>query len=228
MSLLIKPGLFVIAALALLTGCAGTSGPQETHDGLVRIPKTQFAEVYMAPGADLTGYGEYGLEKCTVAFKQNWLRDQNTSRLDLSSRVTQQDVDQIKDQLAEACDEHFRAALLRDPPYVLVDSFHDGEPVLVLKPSIINLDINAPDTMSPGRSRTYTTSTGEMTLSLDVVDGTTGQVLARIIDRRRDAQTSYLQWTNGVTNKAEAERVLRRWSDLLRRGLDTATAGQGV
>ena len=48
-----------------------------------------------------------------------------------------------------------------------------GEKVLILRPSIINLDIAAPDIMSAGMSRTYTTSAGQMTLLLDIIDGTT-------------------------------------------------------
>jgi hypothetical protein len=94
--------------------------------------------------------------------------------------------------------------------------------VLIIKPSIIDLDINAPDTMSAGRSRSYTTSTGEMTLSLELVDGTTGQVLARVVDKARGIDTGRVQWTNGVTNRAEAERMLRNWARYLRTGLDSA------
>jgi hypothetical protein len=133
-------------------------------------------------------------------------------------------VDRIKDNLGALCTEKFAAALLVDPAYNLVDSFDDGEPVLVLSPSIINLDINAPDTMSAGRSRSYTTSAGEMTLSLEVSDATTGEVLYRIVDRKRSRDTGRMEWTTSVSNKAEAERTLRRWADLLRQGLDTVRA----
>ena len=115
-------------------------------------------------------------------------------------------------------------ALLAEPAYNLVDAFADGEQVLVLTPSIINLDINAPDTMSAGRSRSYTTSAGEMTLSMDVSDATTGQVLYRIVDRRRARDTGRMEWTTSVSNKAEAERTLNRWADLLRQGLDSVRA----
>ncbi len=211
-----------LSAVALLSACA-SQAPQETHDGLVLQPDTRFKEVYLLPGADLGSYSEFGVADCTVAFRKNWLRDQNNSRVDLTRRVTQQDVDQIKDNLGRDCQQYFRAALQEAPPYTLVDNFDNGEAVLVVRPGIINLDINAPDTMSSGRSTTYTTSTGEMTLSLELVDGTTGQVLARILDRRRAPDMGRLQWTNGVTNKAEADRTLKRWAGLLRDGLDQVT-----
>jgi hypothetical protein len=143
--------------------------------------------------------------------------------VDLSRRVTQEDVDKIKDRLGEQCTAYFQEALQEPPPYNLVDEFETGEAVLVVRPSIINLDINAPDTMSPGINRTYTTSAGEMTLSLELQDGTTGQTLARIVDRRRSPDMGRLQWTNGVTNKAESARMLKRWGSMLREGLDEAT-----
>ncbi len=214
--------LVPVIVLACISACASTSAPQETHDGLVLQPKTKFSEVYVRPGASLAGYKEFGLEPCQVAFRKNWLRDQNTASMDLSSRVTQQDVDRIRDALGSQCDKYFREALEAPPPYSIVDEFDNGEAVLVLRPSIINLDINAPDTRSPGRTRTYTTSSGEMTLLLEALDGTTGEILVRVVDRRRDMESGRLEWTNGVTNKADADRILRRWAEQLRKGLDTA------
>lgn len=220
---LAKTTLLILGSI-LVTACASTSPDTVSHDGLVLKPDSKFAQVYVRPDASLAGYSEYGLESCEVAFKKNWLRDQNSNRMDLSNRVTQQDVDRIKDSLGELCDTSFREALEQEPAYTLVDDFSNGEAVLVLRPGIIDLDINAPDIMSAGRSRTYTTSEGEMTLLLEILDGTTGEILVRIVDRRRGMDSGRLEWTNGVTNRAEAQRNLNRWSKQLRQGLDQATA----
>ena len=226
MSMQLLRGLYVAIALLVISGCAGSqsSAPAVTSDGLQLVPDTKFGEVYQRPGVDLGGFTEFGVEDCRVSFKKNWLRDQNDNRLDLSNRVTQRDVDRIKDNLGALCTEKFTAALLADPAYNLVDTFDDGDQVLVLSPSLINLDIKAPDTMSAGRSRSYTTSAGEMTLRLELSDATTGEVLYRIVDRKRSRDTGRMEWTTSVSNKAEAERILRRWADLLRQGLDTVRA----
>jgi len=214
----------LMACIASLSGCATTDAkmPTETHDGLSLVPNTKFQEMYRRPNADISTYTELGLAPCKVAFKKNWLRNQNFNRVDLTNRVTQKDVDRIKDRLSEACDEQFRDALLEDPAYKLVDTFNDGEEVLIIHPSIINLDISAPDVSAPGISRTYTTSSGEMTLSLELTDATTGEILARAIDKRRGLDQNRLQWTNSVTNKADAQRTLKRWAKILREGLDEA------
>jgi hypothetical protein len=212
--------LFLTCAVMLASACTTTSAPKETYDGLELLPDTKFGEVYKRPGANLSSYQSYGLEQCEVAFKKNWLRNQNNSTLDLGNRVTQKDVDRIKDVLGADCEKYFRAALEEAPPYPLVDSFKDGEAVLILRPSIINLDISAPDTRSAGMQRTYTTQAGEMTLVLELIDGTTGETVVRIVDRYRSPQTTWLQWSNSVTNQAAAKRVLSRWAGQFRKGLD--------
>lgn len=217
-------GIFITLSGAALLACSTTetSAPSVASDGLALVPNTKFQEVYRDPNAQLSDYTEIGLAPCKVAFKKNWMRDQNSSRMDLSNRVTQKDVDRIKDKLSAVCDEKFRAALLEDPAYTIVDAFAEGEHVLVLHPSIINLNINAPDVKSAGINRSYTTSSGEMTLKLELEDATTGATIARAIDKRRGMDTSRLQWSNSVSNTAEANRTLNRWAKILREGLDEA------
>ena len=90
---------------------------------------------------------------------------------------------------------------------------------------IINLDISAPDTRSAGMQRTYTTEAGEMTLLLELFDGTTGEILVRVVDRQRSRESSRLQWTSSVTNQADARRILSRWASQFRKGLDEVTSG---
>jgi hypothetical protein len=215
--------LCLASAALVLSACAINAPPTESFDGLLLLPDTGFGAVYMRQGADLSGYAGYGITPCQVAFKKNWMRDQNNSRVNLSSRVTQKDVDRIKDSLGAACDKYFREALDQAPSYPIVDSFSDGEAVLVLRPAIINLDITAPDVNSPGMQRTYTTEAGEMTLVLELLDGTTGETLVRVVDHEHSRDTVRMQWTNSVTNQADARRILSRWANQLRKGLDRVT-----
>lgn len=214
--------LIVVAGLAL-TACASSEVSREstlTHDGLKRVAGQDFAEVYLRPGADLAHYEHLSLAQCEVNFRKNWLRDQQRDSRTLSSRVRQEDADRIRQRIASACDEHFRAALERAPAHALVEAAPNGEDVLILRPSIVNLDIHAPDVQGAGRTRSFTTSAGEMTLNLELVDALTGEVQGRVVDRRRGVEHSQLQWTSSVTNRAEFERILRRWADVLRDSVD--------
>ena len=59
-----------------------------------------------------------------------------------------------------------------------------------------------------------------MTLYLALTDATTGEKVAQIADRQKGRDYGRLQWTNGVTNKSDADRALQYWADRLRSGLD--------
>lgn len=224
--------LFVslIAALGLgLTACASkdvSREPAMTYDGLQRVEAHDFAEVYLRPGADFAHYRHISLAECEVTFRKNWLRDQQRDSRTVSSRVRQEDADRIRQRIATACDEHFREALEREPAVDLVAAAPNGEDVLTLRPFIVNLDIHAPDVQGTVRTRTYTTSAGEMTLKLELIDALTGEVQGRVVDRRRGVEHRQLQWTSSVTNRAEFERILRRWADLLRDGVDRVRGTQ--
>ena len=112
------------------------------------------------------------------------------------------------------------AKVLTEGGYSLTDV--PGEGVLGVRPDIVDLYVNAPDTMEAGRSRTYVTNTGEMRLALELTDSVTGTVLARASDRKRGRDTGQLQWANSVFNRAEAESALRGWALQLRAALDAA------
>ena len=68
--------------------------------------------------------------------------------------------------------------------YTVVDTA--AEDTLHVRTAIIDLWVNAPDSNDPGITRTYTTSSGSMTLVLEMRDGPTGQLLARAVDGRSD------------------------------------------
>lgn len=206
---------------ALLSGCAAHT-PEISHDGLRLVPNTQLGTVYLRPGTDISEYRNVLVADCAVSFRNNWLRDQNTNRVDLDSRVTQADVDKIKTRLSKACKERFSEELAQGTQYQLVAQRDSGEPTLLLKPSIIDLDIHAPDILTAGTTRTYTTSAGEMTLFLEIFDAGSDTIIARVVDRAQERHTGQLQWTNSVTNQAEANRMLTRWAKQLTNALNQA------
>jgi hypothetical protein len=129
-------------------------------------------------------------------------------------------MESIRSKLAEMCTDEFNSVLLTAPSYELVPVEEAGATTLVLKPHIIDLDVVAPDVQSPSMSRTYTTESGEMTLFLEIADASTGETLYRIVDRRRNLRSMRLQWSNSVTNTAEARSILNAWGEQFRDGLD--------
>lgn len=207
-------------------GCASMNEPPPavTHDGLHLVPNTKFAQVYAKPGIDLSQYKTVMVGDCSVSFRKNWLREQNSDSRSTTTMVSKSDMTKIIDRLSEACTNHFKTAVTEQHTWDVVNSDTSTAPTLMIHPSIVNLDINAPDTMSPGINRSYTTTAGEMTLYLELYDATSKEILARVLDRRNDPDNSHLEWTNSVTNKAAADRILTRWSNQLVDGLNQVMA----
>jgi hypothetical protein len=193
--------------------------PQVTEDGLHRVPDSKMAIVYAEPGADLAQYKRIQLLDAYVAFKKNWARDQRSRSAD-KLRVNSRDVEKIKGDLAKEFQTVFKKTL-EDGGYEVVDEA--AEDVLLVRPAIINLDVNAPDTMSAGRSRTYTSTAGEMTLYIEIYDSVTGDLIAKALDRKADnSRQGYYTWTNSVTNSAAARRILGGWASILLDALNEA------
>jgi hypothetical protein len=215
---------FAILLFALISTSAWAwkSYPDQTDDGLDRVKSKKVDALYMREGSSLAPYKKVRIEECSVAFRKNWMRDQNMDRVGVSNRVTTEDMNKIQAGIAEIFKEQF-AKELEEGGYQVVDT--DGEDVLLLRPSIIDLDVAAPDISmrQPGMVNTYTTSSGEMTLKLDLLDSSTNALIGRVIDRREDnSGGNHIQYTNSITNRSDAQRIVRSWANMLRKALDDA------
>ena len=216
----------VAIGTAVIAGCATTAKmnsdlPATTEDGLQLVPAKNVDALYWREGATLEPYTSVQLVDCTVAFKKDWLRNQNQNRHDLATRVKPEDMERIKAALSTRFNEEF-TKVLEKGGYKVVDE--GGADVLVLRPAIINLDVTAPDVRTAGMTRTYTTSAGEMTLYVELFDSATGAKIGQAIDRQRALDNGRITYTNSVTNTAEANRILRKWANLLVDALDEAKA----
>jgi hypothetical protein len=206
-----------MTAACLLSGAAMAKKeelPAVSHDGL-ELRKGKVAEVvYVRPGVDFSGYRRFAILECPVAFSKDWERERRTGAM----RVSQKDMEEIKAGLSAEFLKIFKEELQDKGGYTIVTE--GAEDVLILRPAIIDLEVSAPDTMTAGRSYTLSESAGGMTLYLEIFDSVTGQILARAIDRQEDRGMGRIQWQNSVTNKSEADRILRRWAEALRARLD--------
>lgn len=220
----VKQGYFALSGilLAILGGCATTTNdslPAVTSDGLKRIDSKKVDALYWADGASLAGYDSVMLLDTPVAFRKNWMRDYNANRISLTHRVSQEDMDRIKAGLSELFKEEF-SRTLENGGYKLVDQ--PGENVLLLRPAITNLDVNAPDLNTPDNTRSYTAEAGEMTLYMELHDSATSAKIGEIVDHEESMDTMQIQYTNRVTNRAEAQQIVRKWAGLLVDALDEA------
>ena len=202
----------LVALLAATTGFASDDFPAVSHDGLHLMPDTKLRAVYMKPGADLSQYDKIALLDTYVAFRKNWQRDHNDEE-PFDMRVSDKDMKDIRDRVSREFAREMTKVLSTEGGHQMVTG--GGSGVLILRPAIINLDITAPDIMSPGMSQTYVASAGSMTLYLELYDGKTGSIIARIIDPEAADNAGIAQVANRVSNTADFDRVVRRWAEIL-------------
>ena len=205
-----------VLATIVIAGCATPQrGPAE-WDGLVRQPNTRLDAVFLAPDAEIPSYTSFMLAPASVQFARNW--DPNRGGRSMSRRLDASDITAIKDNLATMLGDTFRQELTAGGYQVVNEP---GPDTLLVIPAIVDLYITAPDTMSAGRSRTYTANSGRMTLMLELRDSVTGETLARVVDGQSGRNIGIMTITNRATNTADAQRAMNVWARALRSGLDS-------
>jgi len=195
--------------------------PEFSHDGLQRVIDSRAELAYVKPGVDFSRYDRFMILDCYVAFKKGWQKEYNRDQISLSGRrVTDNDMERIRRDMAELFREVFVEELTENDGYKLVDA--PAVDALLIRPAIIDLEVSAPDTRGAGRSYTFVDSTGEATLYIELYDSVSGEVLARTVDHKTLSDGGKKQWANRASSRQDAKRVLRTWAGWLREHMDEA------
>jgi hypothetical protein len=222
--------LMMVLLLCMNSLFAGEKGslPETSEDGLNLVPGSRFEVVYTDPESDLSRYSKVGLLDAYIAFDKNWARNMGSRNTSTRLHVTARDIDEMKADLAREFQTVFQNEL-QCHGYTLSDQV--GEDVVIIRPAIIDLYINAPDLPSARPVRSHSRSAGRMTLYLELLDSVTNKLVARIVDRKAESDRSGLAtMTNSTTNKAAAARIFRAWaadlSDMMRQQGDQKPGAQ--
>jgi len=209
----------LVAGIALTSASllANDEPPQLSLDGLELVEKDSRGELYADPLVDWNVYTQILLDPASVSFRRNWQRDQNSSQ---PFKVRTSDMEKIKSDLSELFNEVFTKELTTEGGYLITAD--SAENVMRITPRIVDLDVYAPDTPTPGIQKAYTRSAGRMTLKLEIYDSVTGDLIATASDRKEAPDRGYMQWTTSVSNREAARQMLQRWAKDLRVRLDEA------
>ena len=221
MSFTRRAGLATLLASALAASGTHAAKPSDldeamSHDGLRKVTVKGIQFAYARPGATLADYHRVQIEPVQVAFHKHWDPTRTGSRIKLG----QEERENIRSGVATAVQEAFVKELRDKSRYQVVDEA--GPDVLRVKVAIVDLYVNAPDTESVGMSRTYTVSAGQMTLFAELFDSESGQLLARVIDKREGRDNQMYQLANSVVQRGELQDIASTWARILRRALDNA------
>jgi hypothetical protein len=143
-----------------------------------------------------------------VALKKNWRRDYNNSSRDISRNITDSDVQKAFDKIRTGFAEVFAKAYT-DAGYQVVTA--PGPDVLRVRTGVLNLSVNAPDTMSAGRVKSFSQEAGSATLVLEARDSVSGALLGRAVDARL-AGDNMMYLRNRATNRADFSRLFTNWA----------------
>lgn len=214
----------ILAATILLSGTAMAADkqdvPETTPEGLKLFKHEKHRLVYLADDVDFGVYTKVYIVDAAVAFAKNWQRDYNRQERDLSRKVSDKDVERMKNDLSAEFKKVFTQTMIDNDLEVVTEV---GPDVVVLRPAIINLVVNAPDIQGTSRSYTFTADAGQMTLYLEVYDGVSGALLAEVMDAKSARRTApNMSYSTKATNIQEADRMLKSWANELASHFNTA------
>ena len=202
------------------TAAAAASGAVSS-DGLRLVKNTELGRVYVRPGATLKPYTKFAILNCYVSFAPNWRQDMQTN---FNMQITQEQVQQTEAAIAAEFKDVFVTQLEQGGFPMVTTAAPD---VLVLRPALINVYITAPQNLADPDSTTISSTTGQLTLFLELYDSVTNQLLARVIDPESVSATDgTFMWQTRAGNITAGREAMARWADILRQRMEAAKGSQ--
>lgn len=202
-----------LASLMFVAGSAGVAKAPATWDGLVQVKSKRLNLVYLQPGADFRPYTKIMLDPTEVSFQKNWRRDYNSTAP--GRRISDQELQNAISKGVSAANDIFSEAWTKGGYQVVTAP---GPDVLRVTTGVLNIDVNAPDRPSAGRSYSFSSEAGSATLFVEARDSMTGAILGRAVDPRIVGDNS-IAWRTSVSNRADFRDMVKTWADASVRGL---------
>jgi hypothetical protein len=200
-----------------LAGCAADRPPEEiTDDGLVRVASRSVGGVYRAPDATFTQYRRVILEPPSIGFMKDW-REKHPE-------VTQAEFARMRAESIQLFREEFSREFVKHGSYTFAED--PAADVLLVIPSVDELNIVAPDSNVAARTSSYTNGPVTMKVSGDLRDALTGKLVGRVIMLPSDERYPFneMRIANRASNAHDQRLVFAKWARLVREALDVAKA----
>ena len=226
-----RKSLVALAAAGILSGCASASsaptlqsGPdaEVTADGLYRVDNSVMQLAYMKPGWDLRGYTAMLIDPVTVAYKT----DPGGRRRDPGGvgpqnfALSDTQMENFKSFFQEAVED----ALTEDGGYRIAGN--PGPDVLRITAELMDLIIAVPTQESASSTTRLARSAGAVTLVMEIRDSQSGEIIARVADRRDPSASGAgnMVRVSPQAVRADMRRLFESWATLLRERLDDLRA----
>jgi hypothetical protein len=180
-----------------------------TQEGLVAARSKNLDELHLRSNADLAGYRKVLIDPVQVELAKDWLAHTNAYNRSPSRWITPDEVRRIAEEsaasLQAAVTEAFKAR-----GYEIVTT--PGPGVVRLSASAVDFYVNAPDGLSPWRTRTFTREAGDAKLLLEARNAESGTLLARASHRGIAREVGRLNLANEISNRFWFEALFSRWA----------------
>ena len=213
-----------VGAIVLLAACAASEPVMPTEpaatpsdSGLypVENPRVDFAIV--RPDLDISKFTQLKVDPLDVS-NIHIIEPDLSGSLYRARKWTLTDAE--KQLVAELYTDMMQKYLQDKGSYRIVDEA--GANVLRISAALLEIRPNAPKddfkSRPAGRTKIYTEGAGSMTIGIDFYDAQSGEILARMLDRRDAGRT----WgeNNRVTNRGEIMQLFASWARLLNSRLE--------
>ena len=203
-----------------MAGCAADRPPEEmTDDGLARVPSRREGGVYRLPNTSFSQYKRIMLEPPSIGFIKDWRKNHPEIKQGDFERIRAEAVELFRDEFTREFVEHGSYQFAEDP----------APDVLLVIPSIEDLNIVAPDAGNGPGQRTFSRIILQMRITGDLRDAATGKLVGRVIMFETGEHAPFygdssLRQADRVTNAHEQRLTYARWSRLVREAIDVAKA----
>ena len=215
----------LLASMLIVTGCSGgylLSTPEAdiTYDGLTRKEKSTIQNVWIKTDIDLASYTRYQLD-VDLEFRVPRGDDANAR----TTEVILAEAD--RQSLTEVVENTFRKELLKSRYFK--DSSVPGPDVARFHIRLIDIVALMPKNPDekPGAitdqssiADLYVSSVGEATLIGEVFDSTTGEIIARFVERRAAQQSVGGVQGSRASGWREIMPGIERWGRIVREDMD--------
>jgi hypothetical protein len=211
---------FTLGAAGLVAGCHTTpSTPIDdlaAEAGLQRAQTVRLDALYVNPNVTFGDYKKVLLRPVVVSFRESWRPERTGTHFQLSAT----EMNRLKQDFETTFMRVFAHELQARDGYELVSA--PGPGVLEIRARITDLFIPAADLSrySITRTRTFVRDGSEMTLTAEVRDSLSGQVLSRAYDQGRATTNPTFEEANRLTNTMDARRIISTWATQLRSSFD--------
>ncbi len=217
--MLVLLSLLVVACSSAPPALQTGPGAEYTFDGLVRVDNSRFRNAWADPEVDFSQYNKVMPGGAQFEFRAV---SKTAGRMSLSRGRGQGEFwisDANRAKLVDTVSEIFKEELSKAQGWEAAEEA--GPDVLVIRGALLDIVSFVPPE-SVGRSEIYLSSVGEATLVLEGIDSMSGEVVFRAVDRRSTNPTGGgMIRANTVTTWSEVRRAARRWSTILREGLES-------